>query len=162
MHQTTLVVINRLDVSDLLEAIANRAATLAGTEHGYIYLGHRDPARLQVEVGIGLFADFIGYGLAKGVGLAGKVWSTGQALMVYDYDKWDGRDPAFPRDVLHAGLGVPLTSAGPVVGVIGLSHHERGRTFDVEELEVLGRFAELASIALDNARFYDAATTELA
>ncbi len=161
LHQTTLGVINRLDVSDLLGAIVNRAATLAGTEHGYLYLGHPHGDRLQVEVGIGLFAEFIGYGLAKGVGLAGKVWSTGQALMVYDYDKWDGRDPAFPRGVLHAGLGVPLTSAGQVVGVIGLSHHERGKTFDVEEIDVLSRFAELASIALDNARLYDAATKEL-
>ena len=55
-----------------------------------------------------------------------------------------------------AVVGVPLTSAGPeVVGVLGLSSGPSGgRTFGEREIAVLERFAQLASLALDNASLF--------
>jgi PAS domain S-box-containing protein len=83
-------------------------------------------------------------------------------VMTDDYDHWEGRAPDFPMGVVHAGLAVPMSSAGQVVGVIGLSHQDPGRSFGQDEIDVLSRLAELASIALDNARLYDAAREEVA
>jgi PAS domain S-box-containing protein len=68
----------------------------------------------------------------------------------------------FADDVFRAVLGVPLSSGGMVTGVIGLSRTEPGRTFDDDEVEQVSRFAELASVALDNARLYAATQQELA
>ena len=55
---------------------------------------------------------------------------------------------------------VPLTSDGEVLGMIGLASGDRSRPFSDRELEALSRFAQLASIALDNARLFERAQTE--
>jgi len=58
---------------------------------------------------------------------------------------------------LGAIMGVPLKSGTQVIGVRGLAHNqESGRAFSAEEVELLSRFAQLASVALDNARLYSA------
>jgi diguanylate cyclase (GGDEF)-like protein len=54
-------------------------------------------------------------------------------------------------------VGVPLTSAGRVVGVLGLSSGTTQRTWGGREIVALTSFAQLASIALDNARLIDEA-----
>jgi PAS domain S-box-containing protein len=152
LHETALALVDHLEVSSLLEAILSRAAALAGTDHAYIYLVDPDGSALKVEVGLGAFEAFVGNLLEPGEGLAGKVWRTGAPLSVADYDTWDERSPTFPHGVLRAALAVPLTSAGVVVGVIGLAHVVPGVVFGSDEMDVLTRFGHLASIALDNAR----------
>jgi signal transduction histidine kinase len=44
---------------------------------------------------------------------------------------------------------------------LGLAYLEEARTFGTEEIDLLTRFAQLASIALDNARLYNASQQEL-
>ncbi|RPI48753.1 MAG: GAF domain-containing sensor histidine kinase, partial [Chloroflexi bacterium] len=79
----------------------------------------------------------------------------GQPITIDDYDAWHGRLPAFPADTLRAGAGVPLTSGSETVGVLGLAYNGGStRTFGEAEVELLNRFAALASIALDNARLF--------
>jgi PAS/PAC sensor hybrid histidine kinase (EC 2.7.3.-) len=56
---------------------------------------------------------------------------------------------------------VPLKSSTEVVGILGMAHADSDRVFCDEEVDLLCRFAELASIALDNARLYTAAQQEL-
>ena len=59
--------------------------------------------------------------------------------------------------MLGAVVGVPLSSGDQVVGVIGLASGSAERTFRDREIDALTRFAQLASIALDNARLVDVA-----
>ena len=167
MHETTLNLMNRLDAQDLLAAIVGRAGALLGTGDGYIYVvsGHGREAEelgeLEVRVGTGVFAEHVGFRMHRGEGLAGRVLESGQPFSIADYDDWTGRSPNFPMGVMHAGAAVPLTSEGRVIGVLGLSHPESGEMFSGEDLDVLSRFAELASIALDNARLFTASEQEL-
>jgi PAS domain S-box-containing protein len=100
--------------------------------------------------------------MQQGEGLSGRVWETGVPLAIPDYSSWEGRVQRFADDVFRAVLGVPLSSGGMVTGVIGLSRTEPGRTFDDDEVEQVSRFAELASVALDNARLAAATQQELA
>ena len=53
-------------------------------------------------------------------------------------------------------MGVPLTSGSDVVGVIGLASGTTERAFGPREIDAMIRFAQLASIALENARLNDA------
>jgi PAS domain S-box-containing protein len=161
LHETTLGVVNHLEPEELLRAVVTRAAVLAGTEHGYLYVVDRSSGEIRVEVGVGGFADYIGYRLRRGQGLAGRAWERGEPVVIEDYDTWEGRAPGFARGVLHAGMAVPLTSGGEVVGVIGIAHVEAGPRFAEEEVRLLSRFAQLASLALQNARLYEAAQQEL-
>ncbi|MCB0166810.1 MAG: response regulator [Anaerolineae bacterium] len=197
LHDTTLGLISRLDLNELLVDLISRAAQLLGTQHGYIYLVEIDQASgepvLDRRLGIGVFAELIGFRLKMGEGLAGKVWQTGRPLVIQNYDTWSERAANFGYNLICNLLGVPLvqninidltgsqtlpwninvspaskinhpprTDSGQVVvGVLGMAYGpESDQTFGPDEIELLSRFAQLASIALDNARLYELARLE--
>ena len=172
LHDTTLALMNRLELSDLLEAIITRAAQLLGTEHGYI--GLYEPATrnadgtviaeetLVLKVGIGLFSNRIGYGVARGKGVAGQVWDTGRTHVINDYPKYQNRLADFDDESLRAMVATPLMSGKQFLGVIGMAYSgEQARAFGRDESQLVSRFAQLASVALDNVRLFGAAQQEL-
>ena len=158
LHQTTLGVMNRLEVDDLLRALLERAGQILETPHGYIYLTTPDGTEIENRVSVGLFEEDLGRRLAFGEGLAGTVWKTEQPVVVDDYDSWDGRAADYPPGVIHALAGVPLSSGNEVLGVVGMARDASDvRGFGLEQLELLGRLAKLATIALINARLFSVA-----
>jgi diguanylate cyclase (GGDEF)-like protein len=162
LHEMALGLIEGLELSAVLEAIVGRAADLIGTPNGYLYLIEPGGEELVVRVATGEFVDHIGYRLRRGEGLAGRVWANARTDTVESYRSWDGRVRDLDAKRIGALAGVPLLSEGEVVGVIGLAYMDDARAFDAGELAVLERFARLASLALRNARLYDAAKRELA
>jgi len=157
LDETAIALMNRHDPDELLETIISRAAALLGTPHGFIYLLEPDGLSLVVRHGIGLFTDFLEYRMPIESGLAGTVYREGRPVAVDDYDAWTDRAGDMPTLVFGAVVGVPLTSGGRVVGVIGLASGSLERTFGTREIGALSRFAQLASIALDNAHLFEAA-----
>jgi PAS domain S-box-containing protein len=161
LHETTLGLISRLELVSLLQAIINRAGTLMKSGHGYIYLINSTGTELERRICTGVFEKFRDERIIPGVGLVGQVWQSGGPVSVDNYHVWPGRLDDPERDVLRAIVGVPLKSADQVVGVLGLAYIEEGKRFQEGEINLLRQFAELASIALDNARLYSAAQQEL-
>jgi len=161
LHETALAVVNRLDVPELLEAILSRAAALLGAEHGFVDLVEPGTETMRVTAASGLFKAGLGSHIRRGEGVAGKVWVGGAPLFVAEYADLADGIPRL-RPLVHALAGVPLTSGGEVVGVLGLAFTEPERRFGEAEVDLLLRFAQLASLALDNARLFSAAQQELA
>ncbi len=162
LYDTTLALMNRLELADLLEAIVLRAAELCGTEHGFIYLADPGGGEMELKVGIGVYTRYIGFRLKRGEGLSGRVWQTGEPLVIENYNRWPDRAPQFSLDEVDTVIGVPLTSGSSVVGVIGIARENLDPSSGGDEVELLSRFAQLASIALDNAKLYTSAQNELA
>jgi len=157
LHETTLGLISRLDVKELLEALIIRAGQLLNTAHGFIYLLEPGQTEMECKVGVGLLSQSVGSRRKPGEGLTGRVWQTGQPLAVRDYDAWPGRTDRFQQGLLGSIMAVPLKSGRQVAGVIGMAHSAESELFfGAEEIELLSRFAQLASVALDNARLYSA------
>lgn len=161
LHETTLGLVNRLELDDLLTAIVKRAGELLATPHGYVYLVENNAEFIEIKVGVGLYSTKIGQQRTSCQGLCGKVWWTGQPLAVEDYQRWVGRLPDRTLNDVHSAIGVPLKSGTQVIGVLGLDYVDQGRSFGEDEINILCRFAELASIALDNAHLYAAAQNEI-
>lgn len=165
LHETTLALINQLDVGTVLETIVSRATALLGTPHGYLYVIEQDEAGvpgLVVRVGTGVFAEQKGFRTARGEGVAGRVWDMGQPLVVDDYLQWTGRIHYFDQIKLRSVFGLPLRSGQEILGVIGLAYMEPGRKFSQDQIDLLSRFGQMASLALQNAQLYEAARQELA
>jgi hypothetical protein len=59
---------------------------LLDTAHGYVSLVEPDQEGVTIKVGIGSFSQHIGYRAKFGEGLTGRVWQTGQLVVVDDYD----------------------------------------------------------------------------
>ncbi|MEO5964279.1 MAG: EAL domain-containing protein, partial [Candidatus Limnocylindrales bacterium] len=164
VDQTTLKLLERLEPRELLREIVERAASLVGVGHGYLYLLEDDGAAgmaLVARVGIGMFANYDGYRLPAGTGVSWAVVHSGQPRIVNDYATYEDRAPDLPANEFGAVCAVPLTSAGEVLGIIGLASGDATRPFSEREVEALARFAQLASIALDNARLFERAQTEV-
>ncbi len=157
LHETSLALTNRLDSEDLLAAIVYRAAQMLHTEHGYACLLDNDSRTMVGKVGVGLFAQQIGQRVEPGQGLAGQVWARGTPVITRDYAQWAGNAP-ITGDVdrfTSSAIGVPLRSGEQIVGVISLVRaSDQDGILGDREIAILDGFAQLASIALDNARLF--------
>jgi diguanylate cyclase (GGDEF)-like protein/PAS domain S-box-containing protein len=161
MHETALSLMNRLEITELLQTIISRAATLGGTPHGFIYLREPETDYMFMKVGVGCFDNLRPDPVRMGEYFSGKIWSTGQPLVVSNYNLWPDRAINANYDVVKACVGVSLKSGLEVIGVIGLATLEENHFFGQEEIDLLNRISQLASIALDNARLYSAAQRRL-
>ena len=162
LHETTLGLLSRRDISGLLPAIVTRAGRLAGTEHCYVYLKSGDGTVMDMNFQSGIYESLVHYPIHPGEGLAGRVWELGCPFRVNDYNCWDGRLPDPARDVLRAMAGVPLTVNGDVAGVLGLAYVDEGMVFSDDMMEMLEQFGKLASLALENAHLMEESRRELA
>jgi len=161
LHETSLGLIDRLDQEELLEVILLRVARLSDTASGYIYLLEPGETEMQMRVGMGFFEDPLGRRVKRGEGVGGKVWETGQPVLVDDYRLWKDRisDPSL--EALRSVVGIPLRDEKRFHGVIGLASVDPDKKFREEDLDFLARFAELALVAIDKARLYAAVRREL-
>ena len=157
LDETAISLMDRHDPKELLETIITRAAGLLGTPHGFIYMVEPDEQSLVVRYGIGVFSGYLDYRLAVTDGVGGMVVRERRAVAIDDYDAWSGRASDMPTSLFGSVVGVPLTSGARVIGVIGLASGAIERRFGEREIAALTRFAQLASIALDNANLFEAA-----
>lgn len=162
LHETSLALLDKLDPQELLQTILERAAALAGAEHGYIFLMADDGDRMEIRVGMGFFSDQLGLTVRKGEGLSGKVWQTGQPMLVDDYQHWPDRLDDAALDPVHSVVGIPLKQDRRIRGVIGLGHITPDQRFDQESITILERFAALALLSLEKAQLYTKVLKELA
>ncbi len=162
LSETTYGLITRIERSELLERIISKAGNLSGTENGFIYLYDPLTDELELQYGSGFYSRQTGARVRPGEGISGKVFQSGQNLLIDDYASWEGRLASSDYDTLHSVIGFPLNFEGEDIGVIGLGHFEVGRRFGQEAIDILGRFAKLASIVLYNMRLYERLEKELA
>ena len=161
LHATALGILGELDLTILLQNIIREASFLIGTDDGYIFLYDQKTDELVIKYGIGRFEDNIGFRLKPGEGLAGKVWLSGKPLKTDEYDKWNGRHPYPSWNGMGFDLGIPLKSGDKLIGVIGLCSYDKEKKVGHNEELILARFAELASIALNNADLHSSLQKEL-
>jgi PAS domain S-box-containing protein len=158
LQETALKLTSQLGLTELLADMITRVGTLVGTPHAFIALTMPASSVIVVRFGSGAFSDLIGLRLGEGQGVVGLVWQTGQPVVI---DNYQGL-PGLGLDVLRAWAAMPLLKGSQVIGVIGVARTEENRPFGEDEIAPLKQFAQLASIALDNAQLYEAAQQELA
>ena len=161
VHETTFGIMNRLDIQALLKSIITRACALTSVPDGFIYLVDPTGQEMMLSAGVGKMSNSIGSRIKLGEGLTGRVWQTGERLLLDDYPNGLPHQ-SNRREELQAVIGVPLKSDSLVIGVLGLASAEEGRRLADGEVEALNDLAQLASVALDNAQMYRAMRQELA
>lgn len=161
LNETALGLMNRLDSSELVKDIVVSAARLIGTSHGYICIIDEEKGISENFVGIGVYERGTGRVDKLTEGLIGEVYRTGEIMVVDDYITWEKRIHDTYFNDMHCTIQVPFKSEGKVFGSLGLSFDDPERKFTIDEINLLARFAELASIALDNATLFTTYKNEL-
>lgn len=162
LHETTLSIMNRLDLMDLLQSIIENASALVHAPHGYIGIVENGRDIITTRFGVGVFRNRIGDNLSREDGITGIVWSSGEPFTVEDYGSFSGMIRGIGLESLGPLIAVPLKAGTMPIGVIGLARDRNNAVFNIEDITLLVQFAELASIAVDNSQLYSSARTEIA
>jgi len=161
LHETALGLVNRLELNPLLESILERTSELLDTPHVGVDLLTPEETLLRQELGKGIFFDFNGISTEKGNGFVGKVWEEGRTIYTEDYSRYPHRKKEAESAGFGAVIGTPLKSGEKVLGTLIVAHVDKQTQFTQEQITLLERLAALASVAIDNARLYEQAQTEL-
>lgn len=140
----------------ILRSIVETTATLFGADAASIAL--YDPAtdRLVFEVAAGEQGQgVVGVSIGPTDGVAGYVYSTGQAIALSDVaaDARFGRSTAERTGYVPRSLiAVPLADDDGVIGVLEVLDKRGDGGFDLRDLELAGAFARQATVAIRSGR----------
>jgi GAF domain-containing protein len=154
LREVGLELTAQLDLDTLLHSIVSRAIELLGGTSGGFYLYRLEQDVLEWAVAIGPNLAPTGAILHRGEGLSGRVWETGEPLIVNDYQHWEGRPAFYESYPWTAVLGMPVRWGEEFLGVLDVLADSPG-TFSWDDAELLGLLATEAAIAIQNARLFE-------
>jgi len=145
----------------LLEYIMDSAIQLTDAERGFLLLGEEgaDDDELAVHVARNLDQENIRNKQLKiSHGIARRVVESGEPAITIDAMEDERyRDQLSVHDLrLRSILCLPMIGRGRVLGAIYLDNRFRSSAFGAADLPFMEAFADLAAIALDNARLIEA------
>ncbi len=149
-----------LELSRLLDAVLTRAVTLLGAAGGELATYDDQTGELVVAANHNMTEDSRGTHLKVNEGAMGLVVTTGEQMMIPDYQTWTGRSPQYARIDARAVVVSPLMMGRRAVGAINVWHEDPRRTFSEADCRLLALFGQQAAIALENARLFAAAQRE--
>ncbi len=154
--RATRSVMSGLDLRETLDRILKEASHIVGTPHVKVLLVDREAQVLRLAALAGRPAALLkGFQLPLGVGHSGIVAATGKPLYVRDCPN-DPRNLYTDQDRelgLITYLGLPILIRGEILGVLTFNTEEQ-RQYSPEQIAYLTSFADMAAVAIENARLY--------
>jgi sigma-B regulation protein RsbU (phosphoserine phosphatase) len=144
--------VSTFDIDTVLRRFLRLVNEILGFEYCTILLVADDGERLEVAARLGYAEDTAqSLALRVGKGLTGGVAQTGEAMLVQDVSA----EKRYLKGLEDAKseLVVPLKLGKKVIGVFDVQSAQMN-AFDENDVEILSALANLASIALSNARSY--------
>ncbi|SDI87961.1 Histidine kinase [Frankineae bacterium MT45] len=136
-----------------LALITSRARDIADADAGMLAVGRSGGNSLEVRVSVGRAADgLIGWVFPVEGSLSGRVMSSGEPLLLDDFDSADHlRVPLQDEQQITVGptLVLPLTGSRQVRGILSLVRSHERPPFTPVDLELAAAFASQAALALD-------------
>jgi signal transduction histidine kinase len=154
LHETSIDMIAQLDMSTLLNGLLRRGTELLNAKAGALFLYDAQRGVIRNIVSYNTSRDRTGTIVPLGEGVSGQVVLTGMPLIVNDYDTWDGRSELFAGDLETRVVGVPIGRSDQTLGAILVMNDAQARPFDRDDQWLLSHFADLASIAIENAKLH--------
>ncbi len=146
------------EINEVLNRIMNSANRVVKAEVSSLLLIDRKSRELYFHVALGDKGEEVKkFRLKLGEGIAGWVAEHSRPLIVPDVQK----DSRFYRDIskkigyqTKSILCVPLTLKNKTIGVLEVINKVGGGSFTAEDQNLLETFANLAGVAIENARLY--------
>ncbi|WP_300008732.1 helix-turn-helix domain-containing protein [Pseudonocardia sp.] len=144
------------DLDQVLLSIADRTAELLDADICGVFLREGDEVRMRSCVG-NRVVETARLRMQRGQGVAGLVFLTGQPAKVDNYldDRTISQDFVFlaVAEETQSALAVPLRLHGELVGVLEV-WRRRPSLFTERDVRRMVTFADVASVAIDNARLH--------
>ncbi|MBI2252315.1 MAG: GAF domain-containing protein [Armatimonadetes bacterium] len=150
-----------MDIDKILKIIINKANQLAGTNISTLRLLDKNTGELLIKASTGVRPEILPLiPLKVGEGIVGEVAQTGILQIINDLEE-DNRFDYFPRELqkVKSKIVVPLKINTNIIGILVCASAER-MDFTQREVDLLTSLANLAAIAIENAKLYQSATQE--
>lgn len=141
--------------NELIEQILRTAAHALAAEAGVLFLIDHEADELVCMAALVDSASARGFRVPLGAGIVGWVAATGQPLAISDASQ----DPRFAGGISRGAgyvpksvLCLPLRSEELVLGVLQLCDKNGGDPFTAYDMALLGHFASLAAVAIEQSR----------
>ncbi len=157
LYEVSRKINSKLNLPELLDETMDLAIELLHAEKGVLLLRNKTTGELEMKVARAMDKSRI----ADAVALVSrtvvrKVESGGQSLLMQNVPDSPGLNPnmSLIRRKIKSVICVPLRSREKLVGCIYLDTTDKQHFFKTEDLAFLEGFANLAGIAVENARNY--------
>ncbi len=145
-------------VDALLQHIAEELVKVSCANGAYMHMVHETGDYLDILAGCGPLRELLlGGHRIKGVGLSARVWESGTAEFVADYNNHP--DCVLDLDEPIQAVSLPLVFAGEVFGVVFVTAEQQLPLQD--DLEILKQIAMIASLSIHQARQRQAVARDL-
>ena len=155
LRQTTLDLLSRRDLDDLLQGIVARAALLLDAPFGELALKEEGADALVLRAFTPNQPHTRGALLSRHDSvLSWEAFDTRRPVVVSDYASRPERRTVYDNKPLFAVAEFPILHGQVSLGVLALARSEPGRPFSQVEIERGQMFAQFASLVLHNAGIY--------
>jgi Nif-specific regulatory protein len=148
-----------LDLDQLLELIIDTATRMMQAKASSLLLLDKKAKKLYFKVATGEKKDEVSkYEVGLGQGIAGFVAENGEPLLIPDVRKdhrWDKKISESTGFKTRSIACVPMKVNGDIIGVVEIIDKEDGSAIQSEDMKILESFAQLASVAITDARKID-------
>jgi len=145
-----------LDLDTVLAKVMDRVITLMKASRGFIVLVDPADGSLSVQMSSGSDPEKASEFLGSRTVIE-RVVASGQAVVSTDAsldDRFKGRQSVIMQN-LRSIIAVPLVRKGAVIGALYVDNPFRASIFEEKDKDFLQAIADLAAIAIDNARQYE-------
>ncbi len=159
LNQTTLELLERRNVNDLLRALADRAASLLSSPHAEISLLEGDElvVRAYSKGRDYLAGDRIKRGTPA---LSWRALDTRAPVVVERYADHAESRPVYRERGVNAAATFPILRGGECVGVLGVAREQPGVPFTPDDIGEGVMLAQMAALVLHNASIHEEAVRE--
>jgi PAS domain S-box-containing protein len=160
LHKITIDVLNRHNLDEILQYLADSAAAVMEAPYTEIMLKQGD-ALVVVAV-----TDTVTMMLGDAPGrdearLSWQAYELCQPVVLDDYQQWPHRRAVYNDLSFHATADLPIVANGQCVGVVSLARTAPDAPFTPQQIETGMMLAQTAGLLFDNANLYASALREL-
>ena len=143
-------------VPELLKSIVQWAVELMRADAGEIFLWDPERAVLVQSISCGFIEAYEGTTLRPGEGLGGRVFQSGEPMIIPDYGAWEGKVAPYETVAPFVEtFAVPMKWQDQTIGVLAIDADTRRRAFDQDDVRLATIFANVATLAIKNAQLYE-------
>jgi PAS domain S-box-containing protein len=160
LHKITIDVLNRHNLDEILQYLADSAAAVMEAPYTEIMLKQGD-ALVVVAVTdpvTMLLGDAPDRNEAR---LSWQAYDLCQPVVLDDYQKWPYRRAVYDTIPFHATADLPIIVNGQCVGIMSLARALPDSPFTPQQVEIGMMLAQTAGLLFDNANLYASALREL-
>ncbi|NUN48261.1 MAG: sigma 54-interacting transcriptional regulator [Candidatus Brocadiae bacterium] len=146
---------SELNLPRLLDRVLDTALSVSGAERGFIVLGTGGDATVRASRQLPGTSPAGEESFSRSV--ADQVLQTGTPFLSRDAtldDRLEGA-ASIRRLQVRSVLSMPFRLHGRLLGVFYLDHLTRADAFDPSAIDLLQTFADLAAVAIENARLFE-------